>query len=107
MSDLDYYAILGVGPEAERDEIEGAYQREVVGADYERARILEEARGVLLDPASRADYDARVVGSALIEETVTAILDAHLPRAEARLRAQRKLIAAASSTRPDARTPSS
>ncbi|WP_106090978.1 hypothetical protein [Enhygromyxa salina] len=61
---------------------------------------------MLIDPAARADYDARVVGSALIEETVTAILEAHLPRAEARhlVRAQRKLIAA---TRPDARTPSS
>ncbi|WP_146158029.1 hypothetical protein [Enhygromyxa salina] len=78
MSDVDYYAVLGVGPEAERDEIEDAYQRELLRAEPGRAWVLEKARAVLIDPAARADYDARVVGSALIEETVTAILEAHL-----------------------------
>ncbi|KIG19383.1 hypothetical protein DB30_02664 [Enhygromyxa salina] len=107
MSDLDYYAILGIGPKAERDEIHDAYQREFLRVEPGRARVLVEAHAVLLDPAARADYDARIVGSALIEETVTAILDAHLPRAEARrlLRGQRKSIAP--TTRPDIRTPSS
>ncbi|PRQ06048.1 J domain-containing protein [Enhygromyxa salina] len=106
MSDVDYYAILGVGPEAERDEIQDAYQREFLRVEPGRARVLMEACAVLLDPAARAAYDARAVGSALIEETVTAILQTHLPRAEARrfIRAQRQLIAA---TRPDAQTPSS
>jgi curved DNA-binding protein CbpA len=76
LSDVDYYEILGVGPEAEREEIEQAYQREL-SREPERARILAEARSVLVDSTARADYDARCVGEDLIDETVTAILKAY------------------------------
>jgi curved DNA-binding protein CbpA len=87
--DADYYAILGVGPEAEIEEIELAYQRErAKPCDEERAVLLAEARSVLSDAESRAEYDARVVGQEIIDETADAILDAHLPRA--RLRALRR-----------------
>ncbi|KIG11801.1 hypothetical protein DB30_02433 [Enhygromyxa salina] len=87
MGDVDYYAVLGIGPEAGCGEIEDAYQRavaETLGPDPSRARMLGKARAVLLDPATRADYDARCVGSAVIEETVAAILQAHQPRLSAR-----------------------
>ncbi|KIG12812.1 hypothetical protein DB30_01020 [Enhygromyxa salina] len=106
MGDVDYYAILEVGPEAERGEIEDAYQRAVAGtraAEPSRARMLDEARAVLLDPAARADYDARCVGSAVIEETVAAILQAHQPPVSARrlIRAEWSLALAALRLRED------
>jgi DnaJ-class molecular chaperone len=73
--DADYYEILGLGPEAETDEILRAYPRALADAhsDPERARLVEEAFKVLLDPVSRAEYDARCVGRDLIDETAAAI----------------------------------
>jgi curved DNA-binding protein CbpA len=75
MHDVDYYLLLGVGPEAEPEEIYEAYQRKIAeaGTDVERARLLVEARLVLLDPVGRAAYDSLCVGHDLIEETVAAI----------------------------------
>jgi DnaJ-class molecular chaperone len=112
MSDVDYYAILGVGPEAESDEIEDAYQRAVTRVRRDepgRARTLAEARAVLLDPTTRAEYDARCVGPAVIEETVAAIMEAHQRRVDVRrfVRARWDLFLAALRTRQGARPPSS
>lgn len=104
MSDVDYYEILGVGPEAEPDEIDQAYERELarihqgeLASEPERARLLAEARVVLLDPTTRAEYDARCVGQGLIDETAAAILAAHQPRMSARdyFRAKWALVVAA------------
>jgi hypothetical protein len=111
MGDVDYYAILEVGPEAESDEIEDAYQRAVTRARRDepgRARMLGEARAVLLDPSTRAEYDARCVGPAVIEETVAAIMEAYRSRVDVRrfVRA-RDFVLAALRAWQDARLPSS
>lgn len=84
MSDTNYYEVLGLGPEAESDEIERAYRRALAklrqdepGDDGARARLLGQARAVLVDVGARAEYDARCVGQELIDETVTAILETY------------------------------
>ena len=102
MRDVDYYEILGVGPEAESDEIDQAYQRARIrqgelASQAERARLLVEARAVLCDPSARAEYDAHRVGRELIDETVTAILAVLRSRLYARdySRSQWELVLAA------------
>ncbi|MFQ6672140.1 MAG: DnaJ domain-containing protein [Candidatus Tectimicrobiota bacterium] len=64
----DYYAILGVGPEATEAEIKRAYHRKALEhhpdrnpgdpAAEERFKEATEAYGVLIDPVKRRQYDA-------------------------------------------------
>jgi len=62
----DYYALLGVSPDADRATIEEAYERlakevqpnvNLEPTNPERMRELDEAFDVLDDPAQRAEYD--------------------------------------------------
>jgi peptidylprolyl isomerase len=65
-NDRDYYAILGVSPDADEATIEEAYDRlakeiqpdvDAEPSDPERMRDLDEAFDVLDDPAKRSEYD--------------------------------------------------
>lgn len=72
--DRDYYAILGVHPEATEEEIRKAYRRLALQwhpdrnpgdpRAGERFKEISEAYGVLMDPAKRRDYDAARRGGA-------------------------------------------
>lgn len=78
MTNDNYYDILGLGAEAEDEDIEVAYQRELDlarGRDPARVELLHQARRVLLDPVERARLDEAIVGADLIAETVAAIND--------------------------------
>jgi hypothetical protein len=69
---VDYYAVLQVHPGAEREVLDAAYRQlmkkyhpDVAGDDpvraelhHERAKAINEAYGVLRDPALRRSYDA-------------------------------------------------
>ncbi|MCD5397663.1 DnaJ domain-containing protein [candidate division NPL-UPA2 bacterium] len=66
MANLDYYAILQVHPEADREVIIAAYRKLAVKHHpdvnalpdaTERMKRLNEAYAVLSEPARRADYD--------------------------------------------------
>jgi hypothetical protein len=57
VSGVDYYDRLGVPRSASAAEVDEAFLREAAGADAERVRDLEIARGVLTDPERRARYD--------------------------------------------------
>lgn len=76
------YEILGVNSDASADEIRRAYKRQISeahpdkpGGDDERARLLDEARQLLLDPCARAEYDAKLLGTDLFEEVVDALAE--------------------------------
>lgn len=65
--DLDAYAVLGVGPEADPAEIRAAFRRRVQERHPDTAppqatpspvHEVVEAYRILMDPASRARYDA-------------------------------------------------
>lgn len=81
MGRVDYYAVLGVGPEAETEVIRQAYERAIAKArqaetvDTDLLSLIETAGAVLLNPITRAEYDARCVGHDVIEETTTAIVN--------------------------------
>ncbi len=60
----DYYAILGVDPDATQEQIKSAYRRQVkklhpdyYGGDSGPFRAVQEAYSVLSDPARRRTYD--------------------------------------------------
>ena len=55
----DLYAVLGLRPDASRQEIEGAYRRAALETGYEDDawRVVREAYEVLHDPERRARYD--------------------------------------------------
>ena len=60
----DYYEVLGVPRDATDEQIRRAYRRKIAevhpdkaGGDAEQARVLGEARRVLLNPAARAAYN--------------------------------------------------
>jgi Mce-associated membrane protein len=60
------YDVLGVSPDASRDEIRAAWRAaadrfEPGEGGAARFRLFNEAAEVLLDPARRAEYDARLV----------------------------------------------
>jgi curved DNA-binding protein len=72
--DRDYYAILGLGPDASDDDMRRAYRRLALRwhpdrnpgnrEAEERFKEISEAYGVLIDPLKRHDYDrARRTGS--------------------------------------------
>ena len=76
----DYYTLLGVDSNASRDAIRQAYRREIKvchpdrpGGDSERARALDEARNVLLNPMARAQYDAQLAKGELVDDAVDAL----------------------------------
>ena len=73
-SGKDYYAVLGLHPEATEEEIRRAYRRLALqwhpdrnAGDpraEERFKEISEAYGVLIDPAKRREYDrARLAGA--------------------------------------------
>jgi hypothetical protein len=59
----DYYAILGVAPNADRDTIRQAYRKQAIaahpdcGGSHERMVLVNEAWGILSDSVTRARYD--------------------------------------------------
>ena len=74
-----YYDLLGVAPTAAAEEVKSAFRREIaryhpdkvqhLGPEFQeiaatRAAELTEAYRILMDPASRATYDASVLGGA-------------------------------------------
>jgi curved DNA-binding protein CbpA len=56
----DHYELLGVGPDASKDEIKAAYRSEVDGADSSRRAQLNRAWNVLSDPMQRQRYDEQL-----------------------------------------------
>ncbi|MBM3675939.1 MAG: hypothetical protein FJW88_13540 [Actinobacteria bacterium] len=76
----DYYEILGVEPDASKDEIRGAYRDalEVATDPGERAR-LNKAWNTLSDPAQRARFDERRAAGEVKEGDDIEVLDAAAP----------------------------
>jgi len=58
-----WYDLLGVDPDASAEDIRAAWKSGIAELDPSdrRFRVLNQAAEVLLDPASRAEYDAAVV----------------------------------------------
>lgn len=61
---VDYYKVLGVSPDASREDIEKAWRRKIreahpdMGGSEDEAQLLNEAHKVLSDESARAEYDA-------------------------------------------------
>jgi curved DNA-binding protein CbpA len=53
----DHYELLGVAPDATKDEIRAAYRAEIEDADSDRRVELNRAWNVLSDPVQRQRYD--------------------------------------------------
>jgi hypothetical protein len=56
----DHYELLGVDPDATKDEIKAAYKAEVVDADSSKKAQLNRAWNVLSDPIQRQRYDEQL-----------------------------------------------
>src|SRR5262245_55605275 len=56
----DHYELLGVEPDATKDEIKAAYRTEVQDADKTRKAQLNRAWNVLSDPMQRQRYDEQL-----------------------------------------------
>lgn len=83
----DHYEVLGIKPEANREDIERAHKRLVKelrasrSADApEELSEVDAAFSVLHDPAQRARYDAKRREAEAEEDEKFAKLDAELPR---------------------------
>ena len=61
-----WYDVLGVRPDASADEIRAAWRAQIADLDPtdRRFAVLNQAAEVLLDPASRAVYDAELAAAA-------------------------------------------
>jgi DnaJ-class molecular chaperone len=67
-TDKDYYAILGIGPDASEEEIKRAFRKKALELhpdrnpgnpeSEERFKEVTEAYGVLIDPTKRSQYDS-------------------------------------------------
>lgn len=73
----DHYELLGVEPDATKDEIKAAYRTEVVDADSVKKAQLNRAWNVLSDPVQRQRYDEQLhagdeSGTAVVAPTRTA-----------------------------------
>ena len=60
---VDYYALLGVGADADEDAISESYFEMIEGADEVVGPRLERARSVLSDPQRRQSYDLKLAES--------------------------------------------
>ena len=56
----DYYDLLGVAPDAEREEIKNAYRERLDGVEQAKKAELNRAWNVLSDPIQRERYDERL-----------------------------------------------
>jgi hypothetical protein len=65
----DHYELLGVEPDASKDEIKAAYRAEVANADSSRRAQLNRAWNVLSDPIQRERYDESLAASGAGEST--------------------------------------
>ena len=89
--DHDYYAILGVGADADLATLRKAFRARARvchpdrGGSHEEMKLVLEARDVLFNPESRARYDAVRRGGASAAAQTTAAADVQ----EARQRAER------------------
>jgi len=87
--DLDYYAVLGVGPEADAAAVDRAYRRlsrvhhPDRGGSHEVMQRLNEARDILTDAAARATYDAARAAPGDAGRQADAAADAARARAKA------------------------
>ncbi len=59
----DHYELLGVEPDATKDEIKSAYRTEVEDADSSRKAQLNRAWNILSDPIQRQRYDDQLLHS--------------------------------------------
>jgi len=64
----DYYDLLGVAPDASRDEIRAAYRERIEGLPQAEKAHLNRAWNVLSDPVQRDRYDERLAAAALDDE---------------------------------------
>lgn len=85
-----YYDILRVSPDAETEVIEAAFKTLMtrlkkhpdLGGDVEEAKLINEAREVLTDPARRSHYDSTLSKRNTTEKTADILEQRRAPRHE-------------------------